>query len=132
MSYYNDVRILTTVDGYNYFKKVVEKNCKTYDTFNPLEEVDFLNINEGKNEVYIGWNDVSWWGDYYYKGALVIKTALDELPAVGYSYRFARIGEEFDDIVSIGEDGEKEEDVLDYIEISRKFNDFLFYNSKEI
>ena len=128
MAYYNDVRILMSKEAFDVFKGSVEFECAVKDINNPLDELDVKIVNKELDVVYFGWDDVKWF-NVCYDAFSVIKSTLDFIKVRGYSYRFSRIGEDYDDIEEVVEDGELDGD-LDYIQIIRKFDDKIFMNEE--
>lgn len=122
MGYRSDVRIITSKKGFeeltNFVKKYLgEIDCK----YNLL---DNLQINEDRgDQIYFGWDYVKWYeGCEGYEDITAIENGLDHLSTKGYGYRFARIGEEYTDYEERCDDGD-DEDWLDWIYVTRKFDD---------
>lgn len=128
MAYYNSVRILMSTEAFELFKNSVEFDCGFDDINNPLDDLSVKIVNKEQGVVYFGWDDIGWFYDWCTPYNVIDKN-LNILEALKYSYRLTRIGEEYDDIEEIAEDGEIDSD-LDYIQIIRKFDDSIFMNKE--
>ena len=125
MGYRSDVRIVTTRDGFEKLKDFNNKYLKEKDwKYGSL--IDSLDVFEkSKNACYMGWNNIKWYDGYKeYEDVNAIMEGLDYLKKQDYSYRFARIGEEYTDIDSeyydsINKDGQD----LEFPYIDRSFDD---------
>lgn len=128
MGYRSDVRIVVSKKGYKELKKFVEKFLEKYEKEHNIEGV--YNIFNHKdietkreNYYYLGWNDIKWYdGIGGYEDINAIVKGLDYLAENDFSYRFARIGENYDDIEERSFDSEEEE-YLEYPCIVRQFDD---------
>lgn len=92
MGYYSDVRIIIKTKDYkNILSRVKEENEAVYN-FMKEESIhlDKFDYRQNKEYVYLGWNDVKWYG---YESRY-IEEKIKELD----EYWFARIGEAYDDI----------------------------------
>ena len=122
MGYRSDVRIITSKKGYERLQKHVEKYIKDKKVdYNLLENADLRFVsNKG---VLIGWNCVKWyeWSDYHDVDSIM--NGLEKLEEENYSYRYARIGENYDDIDEMYYDSTKEGEDIPYIDIARGFYD---------
>ena len=125
MGYRSDVRIMTTKKGYNELKKYTDKYLqdKKYTSGNLLDNTD---INEEtKYAKYIGWDSIKWYDGFEgYEDVDAIMNGLDHLEENNYSYRYARIGESYDDYDEkyFESDIEDEQD-LEYPSMTRYFED---------
>lgn len=138
MGYRSDVRIITTKKGFNELKKFVNKYEKEKNVKYSL--LDNLDVNVDNNfEKYIGWNSLKWYEDIDgYECVNAIMKGLDHLEEDNYSYRYARIGENYDDYdESYFESSKEEERMLEFPSVIREFDDnytklLLEENQKEI
>lgn len=95
MGYRSDIRIVTSKEGYEKLKEFVTNYLKEHnEDYNLLEECDIR--QEGKNQVYFGWNYLKWY-EGSYKEVDAIMEGLNYLGENEYSYRYSRIGESYDD-----------------------------------
>ena len=124
MGYRSDVRIVTSRKGYEELKKHIQDYYKENDI--PKDyQFDLLNntnvMERNKYQVYLGWNNIKWYG---YPDVSAIEDGLSKLKDNDMSYRFARIGENYDDYEEYSHESlnEKEQD-LDYPYMERYFND---------
>lgn len=122
MGYRSDVRIITTKKGFdelnNYVKKYLKEKCDH--DYNLLDNLKFKAEND--YAVYFGWNYLKWYEGYDSVDAIV--DGLNHLKENNMSYRFARLGESYDDYEeeSFESDLEEEQD-LDYPSMLREFDD---------
>lgn len=129
MGYRSDVRIIMSKKAYEEFKEYVRKDALNYATpdydHNLLNHLDLDTSNE--LEVLIGWNYIKWYSpmNEWYQDVGCIERGLEYINELGYSYHFARIGEDYDDIEEINMEGEIDEYELDYPQILRCFDDGL-------
>ena len=124
MGYRSDVRIMTTKKGYNKLRKYTDEylKSKNYKYGNLMDDLD-LN-EETKYAKYIGWNDIKWYeGDDDIDS---IMSGLDYLEENNYSYRYARIGENY-----FESDKEEEQD-LEYPSMTRYFEDEWIVNQMKL
>ena len=126
MGYRSDVRLIVSKKGYDELEKFIEKELnkegKT-EEYNILKCADFL--KEHKNYFYIAWNYVKWYEEY--TDVMIFNRALGYLSGKDYSWRFARIGENYDDVEENYHNSNRlEEDGLDYPYIIREFDDGQF------
>ena len=124
MGYRSDVRIVTSKRGYNELKKSIQEYYKENDIprdyqFDLLNNTNVMEIN--KYQVYLGWNNIKWYG---YPDVDAIEDGLSKLKDKDLSYRFARLGENYDDYEEHSHESlnEKEQD-LDYPSMERYFDD---------
>ena len=122
MGYRSDVRIITTKKGFDQLNNYVKKYLKekgNYD-YNLLDNLKFKAEND--YTVYFGWNYLKWYEGYDSVDAIV--DGLNHLKENNMSYRFARLGESYDDYEeeSFESDLEEEQD-LDYPSMLREFDD---------
>lgn len=124
MGYRSEVRIITTKEGYEklklYVKEYIENKVKPEERYNLLENCD---IEEKDDKMcYLGWNYIKWY-DNCFPEVDAIEDGLNKLEEDDISYRFARIGEDYDDIEEKNYDSSKENDFIEYPDIIRQFND---------
>ncbi len=121
MGYRSDVRIVTSKKGYEELEKHV-KNYLGKDNIdhNLLDNTDVL--IKGKNGILIGWNNIKWYENSDYKDIDAIESGINRLSDKELGYRFARIGESYDDYEEKSEDG-KEDEYLPYPSMIREFDD---------
>ena len=126
MGYRSDVRIMTSRKGFDELKKFTDKYLKDKNyTFGNL--LDQLDLNkETKYAKYIGWNSIIWY-EYCvsdYEDVNAIMEGLQHLKEKDFSYRYARIGESYDDCDEHYYESEKEEEQdLEYPSMERFFDD---------
>ena len=138
MGYRSDVRIIVSKNGYTELRKYVEEHIKKYKLenikpdsvsasfdydFNLLNSLDVSKASDDNKQVCLGWNDLKWYDGYEEIDAIM--DSLTKLGKNGYGYRFARIGENTEDIEeqynnSTPKDGVK---YLDFPNIVRYFNE---------
>lgn len=123
MGYRSDVRIITSKKGFKELKKYYDNYLKQHN-FEYTGLLDSIEINkETKDIKYFGWDYVKWY-DYIngYDDVTAIMEGLNHLRNEGYAFRYARIGEKYDDY---GEDlNDSITDIdLPYIQMIRKFED---------
>lgn len=125
MGYRSDVRIVVTKEGYKKLEEFVENYLKGIEIakqYNLLNHKDIEKVTEEYH--YLGWNYIKWYeGDYEDVNSIV--KGLDYLAENDFSFRFARIGEQYDDIEERNFDSEKE-GYLEYPSILREFDDDIF------
>ena len=127
MGYRSQVRMITTKKGFEELKKFNDKYLSNNKNINGFEEynlMDNLNIKEeDNNSVYFGWDWVKWY-EGSYKGVDAIMEGLNHLEEKDLSYRFSRLGEDYDDYEEHYHDSEKEEEQgLEYPYVIRDFDD---------
>ena len=125
MGYRSDVRIMTTKKGFEELKKFNDSYLKdkNYTYGSLLDDLDFN--SETKYAKYFGWNGVKWYdGCEGYEDVDAIMDGLRHLADKDYSYRYARIGESYDDYEEYSHESTKEEEQdLEYPSINREFDD---------
>ena len=125
MGYRSDVKIIVSREGYRELKDYVERECIKYQKPDSDYDFNLLKIADGLrtdgDQVVISWDDVKWY-DGYYNDVDVVVNGLEHLAAKGYSYRFYRVGESYEDIEETCIDGELDQD-LDYFYIVRYIDD---------
>lgn len=126
MAYRSDVRIVVSSKGYEELKKYVSDNLPPdLKQYNLLDNTDIKLLR--KDQIMLGWNAVKWYEYADFKEVDSIMDGLDSLKDKNYSYRYVRLGEQFDDIDEKYVDGELDKDIfLEYPQIERYFNDDLF------
>lgn len=124
MGYKSDVRIVTSKQGYKELLKCVDKYYKDN---NIPKEHQYILLNNldvdisNKYQKYFGWNFIKW-NSYEDKNA--IEHSLKILQEKGFSYRYSRIGESYNDYEEDYFDSPKEKNLkLKYPEFERYFND---------
>ena len=122
MGYRSDIRIVTSKEGFEILKDFVAEYLKEHnENYNLLDECD--KKEEGKNQCYFGWNYMKWY-EHDYPEVVAIMEGLNHLEDNEYSYRYMRIGENYDDMEEQSYDGEKDEDIcLEYPNMIREFDD---------
>ena len=125
MGYRSDIRIITTKDGFNELRKFTDKYLedKKYPYGNLLDNLD-LNT-ETKYANYFGWNSVKWYENCDgYEDVDSIMNGLEYLKENDYSYRYARIGESYDDYEEhYFESTKEDEQDLEFPCMNRGFDD---------
>lgn len=98
----NDVRFRMSEEGFEVLKKfsneyIEEQNEITgLDLGNILEDPDIFIQENGM--IYFGWDQVPWNPGLFYYDIDSVMDGLEYLKEHGYSYAYARIGEDIDDI----------------------------------
>ncbi len=135
MGYRSDVRIVTTNKGYDELKKYTDNYLKDnnfkYD--NLLEACDLF--EENKYSKYFGWNNIKWYERCEgYEDIDAIMSGLDHLRNNDMSFRYARIGESYDDYEEDSyESSIEEEQDLDYPYMYRGFDDeYIIHNMDRV
>lgn len=133
MAYRSDVRIIVSKNGYEELKKYVDNNLPVEEKkYNLLENTDLKLFKD--DQVLLGWNSVKWYEYSDFKEVDSIMNGLKDLQEKEYSYRFARIGEQMDDIEERYVDGNNDSNIyLEYPAIDRYFYDdhFIIESEKE-
>lgn len=139
MGYRSDVRILTTKKGFKELKKFTDNYLKgkkfTYG--NLLDDCNI--IHENNYAKYFGWDSIKWYDDIEgFEDVTAIVEGLNHLKGKDYSYRFARIGESYDDYEEYSHESNREEEQdLAYPSMIREFDDeyvigdMEYYNTHE-
>jgi hypothetical protein len=123
MGYRSDVRIITSKKGFNELNKYVKDYLKNlnHEDYNLLDDLKFKAEND--YSVYFGWNWVKWYQGY--ESVDAIESGLQHLKDKDMSFRFARIGESYDDYEEDSYESENEDEQdLDYPSMLREFDDF--------
>ncbi len=106
MGYRSEVKIVTTIEGFNEMKNYVDKylhvesnatNNTSEMPYNLLDNLDEKVLDEENNYVLFGWNYIKWY-DMYYKDVIAVCKALKHLEEKNIPYQFVRIGEDPTDI----------------------------------
>ena len=105
MGYRSDVRILTSKKGFAELNKYVNNYLKDKNDYNLMENIQYKKENDFC--CYFGWNWVKWY-EYDYESINAIMNGLNYLKENEYSYRYARIGEDYDDYDEQYYDSQKE------------------------
>lgn len=122
MGYRSDVRIITSKKGFNELNKYVKDYLSKldHDEYNLLDNLKFKVEND--YSVYFGWNWVKWYSSY--ESVDAVESGLQHLKDKDMSFRFARIGESYDDYEEDSYESENEEEQdLDYPSMIREFDD---------
>ena len=122
MGYRSDVRIITSKKVFNELNKYVKEYLKNlnHEDYNLLDDLKFKAEND--YSVYFGWNWVKWYQGY--ESVDAIESGLQHLKDKDMSFRFARIGESYDDYEEDSYESENEEEQdLDYPSMLREFDD---------
>lgn len=135
MGYRSDVRIMTSKKGFEKLKEYTDKYLKDkdYKYGNLLDECDIS--EETKYAKYIGWNNIKWYEYSDYTDVDAIMNGLDYLKNEDYSYRYARIGESYDDYEEHSYESEfyEDEQDLEYPSMERYFDDdYVIDNMKSV
>lgn len=139
MGYRSDVRILTTKKGFKELKKFTDNYLKekNYTYGNLLDDCKM--IHENNYSKYFGWDSIKWYDDIEgFEDVTAIMEGLNHLTEKDYSYRFARIGESYDDYEELSHESDiEEEQDLAYPSMLREFDDEYvigdmdYYNTHE-
>lgn len=137
MGYRSDIRIMTTKKGYDELKKYVEEHVNKYKKnnikegtivdysnydYNLLNQTDISNLSNDESQIYFGWNYLKWYDGYEEVDAIM--DGLNHLEENNFSYRYARIGEAYDDYEEKYYDSElEEEQSLEHLSMIREFDD---------
>ena len=140
MGYRSDVRIITSKKGFEELNKYVKNYLsKTNESnYNLMDDLKFK--VENKYSCYFGWNWVKWYENSY-SAVDAVMSGLEHLREKDLSFRYSRIGENYDDYDEYNYDSEKDElDIYpvmlrqfddDYVEEQLKKNDEYFRNLKD-
>ncbi len=127
MGYRSQVRLITTKKGFEELKSFNDKYLQDHKGINGFEEynlMDELTLKEEDNHsVYFGWDWVKWY-EGSYKSVDAIMNGLNHLRDKDMSFRFSRLGEDYDDYEEQYHDSEKEEEQgLEFPYVIRDFDD---------
>lgn len=129
MGYRSDVRIRTSKKGFKKLCSFVEEYIANVNRNRKENEYTFDNLLEycdvkieGKDTCYFGWDSVKWYEHSGYKDVDSIMEGLDYLEESNLSYKYARIGESYDDYDEFEFESEDEE-YLEYPYLVRAFDD---------
>ena len=133
MGYRSDVRIVTSKKGFKVLDDYVKKYLREHDknrNWNLLKRPDIK--KETPYTTYIGWNCLKWYEYADYVDVDAVMTGLNYLKEKGYSYRYSRIGENYDDYDEqyYESDNEEEQDLI-YPSIIREFDDDYIFQELE-
>lgn len=122
---YSDIRIVTSINGFNKLKEYINNNIKEHSEnkqlINILDNIDLK--YESNKQCYFGWNGYNW-DEYFNKNVELIMDGLKELENNNYSYRFYRLGEDKEDYEEQHFNSTIEsEKNLEYPNITREFDD---------
>lgn len=121
MGYRSDVRIITSKKGFDKLKKYVTDTIAKSENpqmYNLMENLDLE--YENSYSKFFGWNNVKW----YYQDVDIVMAGLNKLKDEDMSYRFARLGENFDDYEEESYESENEEEQdFEYPCVERYFDD---------
>ena len=121
MGYRSDVRIVTSKKGFKELKSYVDKFLKDKNEYNLLDNIQYK--TENKYSCYFGWDYVKWYQESY-DSVIAIMRGLEHLKDNNYSYRYSRIGENYDDYDEHYYESEiEEEQDLEYPSFLRCFDD---------
>lgn len=116
---------MTTKKGFDELKKYTDKYLKDKNyTYGNL--LDDLEINEEtKYAKYFGWDSIKWYdGCEGFEDVDAIMDGLNHLQKNNYSYRYARIGEDYSDYDEFNYESEiEDEQDLEYPSMNREFDD---------
>lgn len=122
MGYRSEVRIMTTKKGFKELNKYVKNYLSNLEhgDYNLLDNLKFKAEND--YAVYFGWSWIKRYGSY--QSVEAIESGLNHLKDNEMSYRFARIGENYDDYEEYSYESENEEEQdLEYPSVIREFDD---------
>lgn len=85
MGYHSDVRVITTVKGYDEIREKIEESKYKY----LLNNDAFSVLKRTEKQVYFGWTYIKWYSSY--EDVKFVEKALEQLKE---PYRFGRLGEE--------------------------------------
>lgn len=125
MGYRSQVKIIVSKEGFRELKEYVEKESVRFRkpdsdySYNLLEHAD--SIRTDGDQFLISWDDIKWY-EGSYDDVDIIMNGLDRLHGNGYSYRFYRVGESYEDIEETIVDGDLDQD-LDYLYVVRYIDD---------
>lgn len=135
MGYRSDVRIIVSKKGYDKLCEYVKTHALEYAKpdydYNLLNHanITYSKVWDGQ-QVMIGWDSIKWYeyGDGY-EDVKIIMNGLNYLKDENFSYRYARLGENYDDWEEFynegkldGEDGND----LQWVYLERYIDDEVF------
>lgn len=124
MGYRSDVRIVTTIEGYKKLNEFVKNYIKDTNEDNLLEDCDIKRKND--EVIYFGWDWVKWYENCNTDVDAIMK-GLEHLKRNDYSYRYARLGEDYEDYEEQFFDSNREsEPKLDSLYFIREIDDTVF------
>ena len=133
MGYRSDVRIVTSKKGFKVLDDYVKKYLREHDknrNWNLLKRPDIK--KESPYTTYIGWNCLKWYEYSDYVDVDAIMKGLDYLKENDYSYRYSRIGENYDDYdEEYYESNREEEQDLTFPSVIREFDDDYVFEDLE-
>lgn len=133
MGYRSDVRIVTSKKGFKVLDDYVKKYLREHDknrNWNLLKRPDIK--KESPYTTYIGWNCLKWYEYSDYVDVDAIMTGLAYLKENDYSYRYSRIGENYDDYAEeYYESNNEEEQDLTFPSVIREFDDDYVFEDLE-
>ncbi len=129
-----NVRIVTSINGYNKIKEYIDNYIKEHpenkNLINLLEKTDLK--YENNKQCYFGWNNYNW-NEYSNENVELVMNGLYELSDNNYSYRFCKLGEEIENYEEYYFDSTQEsEKNLEFPNIKREFDDSYIYNILQI
>ena len=125
MGYRSDVKIVVSKKGFAKLKEYVERESVKFRkpdsdySYNLLECADSIRVDG--DQFLISWDDIKWYEDCYDDVDTIVH-GLNYINNEGYSYRFYRVGESYDDIEETCVDGDLDQD-LDYLYVVRYIDD---------
>lgn len=127
MGYRSQVKIVVSKEGFRELREYVERESvkvkiikpDSYYSYNLLERAD--SIRTDGDQFLISWDDIKWY-EGAYDDVDIIMHGLEHLDSKGYSYRFYRVGESYEDIEETCVDGDLDQD-LDYLYVVRYIDD---------
>ena len=123
MGYRSDVRIITSKKEFEELNKYVKNYLsKTNESnYNLMDDLKFK--VENKYSCYFGWNWVKWYENSY-PAVDAVMSGLEHLREKDLSFRYSRIGENYDDYETDYHESEKEEEQdFEYPSMLREFDD---------
>lgn len=125
LGYRSDVRIVTSKKGFDELKKFTDDylKAKNYTYGNLLDDCKV--ISENSYSKYFGWDSIKWYENCDdYEDVDAVMEGLHHLADKDFSYRYARIGESYDDYEEMyNESNIEEEQDLEFPSYIRYFDD---------
>ncbi len=106
MGYKSEVKICTTIEGFNKMKEFVDKTLNLTNTVNLLDYLDEKIENVEEDYIIFGWESAKWYEDCCDDVKAIMKS-LDYINEMNIPYRYARIGSDSDDIELLYVDDEE-------------------------